>query len=379
MAVKKLLLELTTHSNNSLLSYPATQLARLPWQKLAFKFTDETVLAGLTLALIIANLSLTPHNDHSLFAKGLANHANRNIALHTKLWQSPTTPSNPSLISAAQAGEQQTVTAVTQVAGMQEQINSITSIDENGLSAAIPDSIKPLLNSQIRIHETTAGDTLSSIADTYNIDINTIKWSNGLTSNTIKPGWFLAIPSVKGVLVQADNDTTIVGISRKFKCSVDSIISYNGLDGADSVEPGQYIICPGGSIAETPKTTPKTNPNRNIGVNYASIPDLPGTVNSFVKGNCTWYVAKKIKITFHGNAKDWLKNAISAGYSTGQVPATGSAVVTSLKGKYGHVAYVESVNSDNTITISEMNYEGLGIRSTRTIPANEVVGYIYPK
>lgn len=369
------------HGTHSLFTYPATQLSKLPWQKLAFKFTDETTLAILAVILIFANIFLNPHTDNSLFAQGLAKHANTNIALYTKLFNHQTTVANSALIPAAQADEQRTVNAsATQVAGMQEQINSITSISQDGLSAAIPDSIKPLLNSQIHIHETTAGETLSSIANTYNIDINTIKWSNGLASNTIKPGWFLAIPSVKGVLVQADNDTTIAGIARKFKCSEESIISYNGLDGADSVEPGQYIICPGGSLAEATKPAPKTNStNRNVGVSYAAIPDLPGTINSFVKGNCTWYVAKKMKITFHGNAKDWLKNAVAEGYTTGKIPASGSAVVTSLSGKYGHVAYVESVNANNTITISEMNYEGLGKRSTRIVGAEEVVGFIYPK
>lgn len=375
---KKLFKTLHAHGLDSLFSYPATRLAKLPWPKLALKFTDEVVLVLLAIVLIVANVSINPHQDSSLFAQSLANHADSNIALHTKIFSNTTNQTGSKLISEALAEEQRTVTPTTQVAGMQEQVSSITSIDEYGLSAAIPDSIKPLLNNQIRIHKTASGETLSDIADQYNIDVNTIKWSNGLTSNIIKPDWFLVIPSVKGVLVQADNDTTITGIARKFKCSEESIISYNGLDGADSVEPGQYIICPGGRVAETVKRA-ETQTSRNVGVNYASIPDLPGTVNSFVKGNCTWYVAKKMKISFHGNANQWLKNAPKAGYSTGRIPQAGSAVVTSLSGKYGHVAFVETVNHDNTITISEMNYEGLGQKSTRTIAASDVVGFIYPK
>ena len=35
------------------------------------------------------------------------------------------------------------------------------------------------------------------------------------------------------------------------------------------------------------------------------------------------------------------------------------------QGGYGHVAYVESVNSDGSVTVSEMNYQGVGVVSTR--------------
>jgi surface antigen len=40
---------------------------------------------------------------------------------------------------------------------------------------------------------------------------------------------------------------------------------------------------------------------------------------------------------------------------------------------------VESVNANGTINISEMNFEGLGKKSFRTIDGDSVAGYIYPK
>ena len=45
---------------------------------------------------------------------------------------------------------------------------------------------------------------------------------------------------------------------------------------------------------------------------------------------------------------------------------------------WGHVAYVESVNG-NTFTVSEMNYIGWGVYSTRTITTSQVplYGFIY--
>jgi surface antigen len=61
--------------------------------------------------------------------------------------------------------------------------------------------------------------------------------------------------------------------------------------------------------------------------------------------------------------------------SVGSEPRAG-AVGTTTRGSLGHVVYVESVNGDGTINISEMNYKGFGVQSSRTTSASEFV-YIY--
>ena len=50
----------------------------------------------------------------------------------------------------------------------------------------------------------------------------------------------------------------------------------------------------------------------------------------------------------------------------------------SSEGAFGHVAFVESVNNDGSITVSEMNYDGGPFAiSTRTISASEESSYNY--
>ncbi len=78
--------------------------------------------------------------------------------------------------------------------------------------------------------------------------------------------------------------------------------------------------------------------------------------------NCTSYVAWKLstlgvppeKIKGLGNAKFWFDNAKKRGIPTGSTAAVG-AVAVSTTGKYGHVAFVEAVHGDGTITVSEYN------------------------
>jgi surface antigen len=98
----------------------------------------------------------------------------------------------------------------------------------------------------------------------------------------------------------------------------------------------------------------------------------------FPYGYCTYYVSQKRTVTWSGNAGTWLSGAKSTGTETGKTPKAGAIMVTSEGGKTGHVAYVEKVDGDQ-VTISEMNFKGYGITSSRTIAASSkfIKGYIY--
>ena len=60
-----------------------------------------------------------------------------------------------------------------------------------------------------------------------------------------------------------------------------------------------------------------------------------------------------------GNAKQWPGNARGAGIPVNSTPRAGSVGVL-MAGQYGHVVWVESVNSNGTINISQYNYWNAG-------------------
>jgi surface antigen len=96
--------------------------------------------------------------------------------------------------------------------------------------------------------------------------------------------------------------------------------------------------------------------------------------NSYVWGQCTWHVKNKRPDLPNnlGNGGSWVANAASYGFSTGTTPRAGA-----VGEQPGHVVYVESVNADGTVNISEMNYAGgVGVVHTRTVAASTFT-YIY--
>lgn len=84
--------------------------------------------------------------------------------------------------------------------------------------------------------------------------------------------------------------------------------------------------------------------------------------NLYTYGYCTWYVKNRRPDLPNnlGNAITWASRAASQGIGTGT-----KAVPGAVGQKGNHVVYVESV-SGGQMTISEMNYEGWNIKSSRT-------------
>ena len=107
--------------------------------------------------------------------------------------------------------------------------------------------------------------------------------------------------------------------------------------------------------------------------------------------NCTNYVAWKLigngvtrpNIAL-GDAAQWDASAVSNGIAVDTVPAVGSVAqwdaYASTVGQYGHVAYVEQVNTDGTILVSEdawrLNSVG-GPLTFRTVDAATVSHFIH--
>lgn len=103
-----------------------------------------------------------------------------------------------------------------------------------------------------------------------------------------------------------------------------------------------------------------------------------GGGNTYDYGYCTWYVKNKRGSSLPnglGNANTWYSRAYGMGMAVGSTPRPG-AVGTTTRGEFGHVVYVESVNGDGSIQISEMNAPTWGAVTYRKANAGEFL-YIY--
>lgn len=371
-------------------SFSAVKLKKPDKIDYLISFSAELVLITFIIGSVVLNsfyFSWTTYpSDTSLASEVLKEHHSPDDKLYTKIAAVRTIVDNGNSLFVPEAHAEspmfmQETEAQTETDIFDDSTSGFTISDDNTIIKPNPDSVGTLINKQIKVHTVTEGETLAGIAKSAELDTNTIKWANNLTSDLVKPGWELLIPPVKGVVIKAGKETTLPQIAFKYKCDLNRIISFNGLDGADDIKEGDVIIGPDCSIAPPPPAVATKKPgSKTTSKTTTSILSQLGN-HIFPKGYCTYYVASKMKINFGGNANRWVENAQAAGYVTTKTPHVGAAVETSDgPRKYGHVAYVEKV-TDSYIEVSEMNFKGFNKISTRKIPINSstIKGYILPK
>ena len=96
---------------------------------------------------------------------------------------------------------------------------------------------------------------------------------------------------------------------------------------------------------------------------YAPIVDPWGMYSRQCVSYTAWKVYQKNGFMPYwggvGNANQWPQNARNAGIPVNKTPRVGSVGVI-MAGQYGHTVWVEAVNSDGTINISQYNYFNAG-------------------
>lgn len=101
---------------------------------------------------------------------------------------------------------------------------------------------------QISVYVVHEGDTLSQIAEMFNVTVNTIKWGNDLKSNTLKVGETLVILPVSGVRHIVIKGDTVDSIAKKYKGDKNEILAYNNLKDGQKLEVGALVIVPDGEV-----------------------------------------------------------------------------------------------------------------------------------
>lgn len=256
---------------------------------------------------------------------------------------------------------------------------------------AKPQIVQPTAGSRtVTTYKAKTGDTVQSIAAEYNLSPQTIKWANGLQSDAVENGRDVIVPPVDGVMYTAKEGDTVQSIAELYKAQPERIVSFNDLE-VDGVQKDMQIIIPGGEKPADPAPAP-SNPaaamsnGQSTGSfnSTASLANASASVgNRYAFGNCTWYAyERRAQLgrpigSFWGNASTWAMNARAAGFTVNSTPAPG-AILQNGGGYagYGHVAVVETINGDS-FTVSEMNYAGFNVVSSRTIPMSQAGNYSF--
>lgn len=248
--------------------------------------------------------------------------------------------------------------------------NTATSaeIQASAVQKAEPVLIKPEIASLgggrqgIKLHVVQPDETIEHIAAANGISVQTIKWANNLTGDSLSIGQELRLLPVDGVYYTVKVGDTYESIIERYGSTAGQIVAINNLE-LSGLSVGAKIVIPDGILPETERPGYKPPVKR---------PVFKQTVyagNKYAPGWCTWYAYNRFAElnggrtvgSNWGNARTWDTAAIASGaYTvTRGVPMAGAVFQTKV-GWAGHVGVVEKVNYNEdgsiaSINVSDMN------------------------
>lgn len=268
----------------------------------------------------------------------------------------------------------------------------------NTRTATAQTTNRPTVQGGGNTYTVVSGDSLSLIAYRHNTSVNELMRLNSLTGYLIFPGQRLKVSGTTTTTTVSTTRPTAVTsnatshvvqsgeylslIASRYGITVAQLKSLNGLT-SDLIFPNQRLVVKGNAVQGTPTVSPVASraPVSTTVTNYVT--PVFAHSNLYDYGQCTWYVFNKRASmgkgisTYWWHARNWANGAIKDGYTVNRTPAYGAIAQTS-DGYYGHVAFVERVNGDGTILVSEMNYAtGAGVIGYRTLNQWQVSRYVF--
>lgn len=233
------------------------------------------------------------------------------------------------------------------------------------------EAVEQYRGGEIITHYVTEGEILSSIAERYGLDVNTILWENNLrATDAIKPGQSLQILPINGVRHKVAKGETIFTIAKKYgldESQAQMIVDYpfNEFlnDETFSLATGQFVMVPEG-IKPEEKATPA--PRRS-----GYLAQTPSAGSVAATGSFVWPASGRITqgYSFYHKAID------IANQGGGSILAadSGTVVGAGWLDNYGYGNRVLIDHGNGFVTLYA-HLSGIQVRPGQTVNRGDVIG-----
>jgi murein DD-endopeptidase MepM/ murein hydrolase activator NlpD len=186
---------------------------------------------------------------------------------------------------------------------------------------------------EITTYTVKAGDTISTIARRFHLNVNTILWANNLGAfSIIRAGDDLSILPSDGFLYTVKRGDTIGKLAQIYELSAEKIIASNNLSTAGTISIGQKLIIPGTKKSES---NTRSNIRNTAQASYSGlevIKDIVSANRPIVSSNKMVWPTVGHRITQYFS---WKHNGLDIGNKIGTpIYAADSGVVEISQGGY---------------------------------------------
>lgn len=146
---------------------------------------------------------------------------------------------------------------------------------------------------QISVYVVRKGDSISQIADMFNVSVDTILSANNMKKgDKLTEGDVLLIPAVSGVEYTVKKGDTIGSIAKHYHADANDIAQYNNIADNSQLTIGDQIMLPGAEMVDeggnkpVPNLKKKIEEDKNYYANNPSIPDDVGYFTNPLPASC---------------------------------------------------------------------------------------------
>lgn len=197
------------------------------------------------------------------------------------------------------------------------------------------------------------GDTLSSVAEKFDVSLETVLWANNLSgSSKIGVGDKLVILPTSGIMHLVEKGESLSYLAKLYKAEMDEMIAFNNLSDSGEIYIGDFLIIPD-AVMPAKKPVPVSTP-------LASAYFIkPVPADFAISQGLHWYNA----IDF-SNGKCWEPVFASAG---GVIQKTG---FDSVAGNYVRILH------PNEVVTFYGHLAVISVYSGQKVSQGEIIGYV---
>lgn len=210
--------------------------------------------------------------------------------------------------------------------------------------------LESISSGEIVVYEVKPGDTLSQIAEDFDVSQNTIRWENNLSGSAIKVGQKLNILPVTGVKHIVKKGDNFSKIASQYDAELEDMLVYNGLTKDSGLKVGDILFVPNGVIKNIVSKTNKTTSSSSKVV-YSSSKASVGYYIRPATGTITSPYGSR-RSGFHygvdiGNKRGTVVSAAASGVVVNVVGYCKEGV-SSCGGRYGNYITIQHPNGTKT-------------------------------
>lgn len=248
-------------------------------------------------------------------------------------------------------------------------------ISSQNLGALLADSSDSGDSGSIIKYTVQSGETLSQIADKFDISVETILLANELSNSRIVPGQELMILPTNGVIHMVEKGDSVKSLGAYYKVQSEDIIKFNNLSDNGDIYVGDILIIPGGKMPIKQAAEPAIKDVADNDTSSSSTQlTLPG---SYFIVPTSGRITQGAHFSYTSNGHSYYNSVDIANDIGTPIMAAAGGEIQIVKNVWPYGNYITIAHPNGVVTLyAHMSFFAKGIVSGMAVTQGQIIGYM---